>query len=83
VERETAERPDALMQITPDEGALLTMLARLTGARRALEVGMFTGYSANSIARADGGRQSALPPTDEFASIARRSLRGGRDRRPR
>ena len=51
VERETSEMPSAMMMSTPDEAALLTMLARLMGARRALEVGTFTGYGAISIAR--------------------------------
>jgi caffeoyl-CoA O-methyltransferase len=76
VERETAERPDAMMQITPDEGALLTMLARLTQARRALEVGTFTGYSAISIARglAEGGTLLCLELEQEFADIAGRNL---------
>jgi len=76
VERETAERPDAMMQITPDEGALLTMLARLTHARRALEVGTFTGYSAISIARglADDGTLLCLELQQEFADIARRNI---------
>jgi caffeoyl-CoA O-methyltransferase len=76
VERETAERPDAMMQITPDEGALLTMLARLTSARRALEVGTFTGYSAISIARglAEGGTLLCLELEQEFADTAWRNL---------
>jgi len=45
------------MQVSPDEGRLLTMLARLAGARRAVEVGVFTGYSSICIARGlpDGG----------------------------
>ena len=46
VERETSELPNARMATTPDEAALLTMLARLVGARRALEIGTFTGYGA-------------------------------------
>jgi predicted O-methyltransferase YrrM len=41
----------AVMQISHDEGELLTMLVRLTGARRAVEVGTFTGYSSICIAR--------------------------------
>jgi caffeoyl-CoA O-methyltransferase len=41
----------AVMQIAPDQGALMTLLARLIGARRAIEVGTFTGYSAICIAR--------------------------------
>ena len=76
VARETSEMPNAVMQTTPDEAALLTMLARLIGARRALEVGTFTGYGAISIARglADGGRLTCLEVDEEYAAIARRNL---------
>jgi caffeoyl-CoA O-methyltransferase len=76
VARETASMPRAVMSTTPDEAALLTMLARLTGARRALEVGTFTGYGAISIARglADGGRLTCLELDEEYAAIARRNL---------
>lgn len=76
VARETGEMPNAVMQTTPDEAALLTMLARLVGARRALEVGTFTGYGAISIARglADGGRLTCLELDEEYAAIARRNL---------
>jgi caffeoyl-CoA O-methyltransferase len=76
VARETAEMPRAIMATTPDEAALLTMLARLVGARRALEVGTFTGYGAISIARglADGGRLTCLELDEEYAAIARRNL---------
>ncbi|HVS28742.1 MAG TPA: hypothetical protein VHE14_04270, partial [Solirubrobacteraceae bacterium] len=55
VERETEQLGGiAIMQIAPDEGALLTLLVRLIGARRALEIGTFTGYSAICIARGLG-----------------------------
>jgi len=67
--------PDAAgMQITADEGALLTMLARLTGARNAVEVGTFTGYSSICIARglADGGRLLACDVSGEWTEVARR-----------
>ena len=76
VERETAELPMAMMATTPDEAALLTMLARLVGARRALEIGTFTGYGAISIARglAEGGTLTCLEVSDEYAEIARRNL---------
>jgi caffeoyl-CoA O-methyltransferase len=76
VARETAEMPRAVMATTPDEAALLTMLARLVGARRALEVGTFTGYGAICIARglADGGRLTCLELDEEYAAIARRNL---------
>jgi caffeoyl-CoA O-methyltransferase len=76
VARETAELPNAVMQTTPDEAALLTMLARLVGASRALELGTFTGYGAISIARglADGGRLTCLELDEEYAAVARRNL---------
>jgi caffeoyl-CoA O-methyltransferase len=76
VARETTEMPRAVMATTPDEAALLTMLARLVGARRALELGTFTGYGAISIARglADGGRLTCLELDEGYAAIARRNL---------
>jgi caffeoyl-CoA O-methyltransferase len=76
VARETAEMPRAEMATTPDEAALLTLLARLVGARRALEVGTFTGYGAISIARGlgAGGRLTCLELDEKYAAIARRNL---------
>ena len=78
VRTETAAMGDiAVMQIAPDQGALMTMLARITGARRALEVGTFTGYSAICIARglADDGELIACELDPERAAIAERNLR--------
>jgi caffeoyl-CoA O-methyltransferase len=62
------------MQVSNDEGQLLTMLARLTGARRAVEVGVFTGYSSICIARGlpDDGHLLACDASEEWTSIARR-----------
>ena len=62
------------MQVSQDEGVLLTMLARLTGARRAVEVGVFTGYSSICIARgmAADGHLIACDVSEEWTSIARR-----------
>jgi caffeoyl-CoA O-methyltransferase len=76
VARETAELPRAVMATTPDQAALLTLLARLVGARRALELGTFTGYGAISIARglADGGRLTCLELDEDYAAIARRNV---------
>ena len=67
VARETAELPRAVMATTPDQAALLTLLARLVGARRALELGTFTGYGAISIAHglADGGLLTCLELDEE------------------
>jgi len=66
--------PIALMQIAVEQGAFLTLLARAIGARHAIEVGTFTGYSAISIARglpADG-RLLCCDVSDEWAAVARR-----------
>src|SRR6186997_2713026 len=73
VREETAALGDiAVMQIAPDQGALMTLLARMTGARRAVEVGTFTGYSAICIARglADGGRLVCCELDPERAAAA-------------
>lgn len=63
----------ARMQIGPDEGQLLTMMARLIGARRAVEVGTFTGYSSLCIARglADGGTLLCCDVNEEWTAIGR------------
>jgi caffeoyl-CoA O-methyltransferase len=65
---------DAGMQISHDEGDLLTMLVRLTGASYAVEVGVFTGYSSICIARglSKGGRLLACDVSEEFTAVARR-----------
>jgi caffeoyl-CoA O-methyltransferase len=76
VERETKGHPRARMQISPDQGALLTLLVKATRASNALEVGTFTGYSAICIARglAEGGRLTCLEIDPDFAATARRNL---------
>jgi caffeoyl-CoA O-methyltransferase len=65
--------PDAIMRIGVDQGNLLTLLVRLTGVRRAVEVGTFTGYSSICIARglADGGRLLCCDVSEEWTAIAR------------
>jgi len=62
------------LQIAPDEGALLKLLTRLVGARRALELGTFTGYSALCIARglAPGGRLICCDLSEEWTAVGRR-----------
>lgn len=62
------------MQISPEQGTLLTMLVSLAGARRAVEVGTFTGYSSICIARGmpTDGRLIACDISDEWTAIARR-----------
>jgi caffeoyl-CoA O-methyltransferase len=63
----------AVMQISHDEGELLTMLVRLTGARRAVEVGTFTGYSSICIARGlpEDGHLLCCDVSEEWTAIAR------------
>jgi len=71
---ETARlRGQASMQIAPDQGTLLRILVSAIGARRAVEVGTFTGLSALSIARglAPGGRLLCFDRSEEWTSIAR------------
>ncbi len=72
---ETAARfgDDAGMQIGPDQGTFMTLLARLTGAASAVEVGTFTGYSAICIARglAHDGRLLCCDVSEEWTSVAR------------
>ena len=77
--RELAEEtvrlgPISMMQIAPEQGAFMTLLTRAIGARRAVEVGTFTGYSALCIARGlpDDGQLLACDVSDEWTSIGRR-----------
>jgi caffeoyl-CoA O-methyltransferase len=76
VEREIRDDPRARMQISPDQGALLTLLVRATKASNALEIGTFTGYSAICIARGlgQGGRLTCLEIDPDFAATAQRNL---------
>jgi predicted O-methyltransferase YrrM len=71
---ETASHPKVNMQIAPEQGQFMQMLVRLTGARRAIEVGVFTGYSSLAVmlAMPKDGRLLALDVSEEYTSIARR-----------
>lgn len=71
---ETAGMPHAGMQIGADQGALLALLARLVGARLAIEIGTFTGYSALAVASAlpTGGKLICCDVSEEWTSVARR-----------
>jgi predicted O-methyltransferase YrrM len=71
---ETARMPGAGMQIGADQGALLAMLIRIMGARRALEIGTFTGYSALAVAMAlpTDGKLVCCDVSDEWTSIGRK-----------
>lgn len=74
---ETARLPNANMQIAPEQGAFLALLARIIGARKTLEIGTFTGYSALSVALAlpADGRVVALDVSREYTDRARRYWR--------
>lgn len=71
---ETALLPNAQMQVAPEQGQFLRFLAELSGARRALEVGVFTGYSALCVAAAlpPDGRLTACDVSEEWTAIGRR-----------
>jgi caffeoyl-CoA O-methyltransferase len=64
----------ATMQIGPEQGTFMTLLARIGGTRNAVEVGTFTGYSAICLARglADGGRLLCCDVSEEWTAVARR-----------
>jgi len=74
---ETSKLPLRTMQIPPEQGQLLHLLVRLSRARRALEIGVFTGYSTLCTARAlpPGGTVVALDLSAEWIAIARRYWR--------
>ena len=72
--QETANHPQGRMQIAADQGQLMGLLVRLTGAKKALEIGVFTGYSSLSVALAlpPEGRLIACDVSEEYTTIARR-----------
>lgn len=69
----TAQKLDEDMQIAPEQAPVLTMLVRLLGAERALEVGVYTGYSGLTVLEAMGkqGSLTACDQSEEWTSIAR------------
>ncbi len=71
----TAPLPEHNMQIGPDQGAFMAMLVRLTGAKRILEIGTFTGYSSTAMALAmpPDGRMTCCDVSREWTDIARRA----------
>jgi predicted O-methyltransferase YrrM len=70
---ETAAMPMAGMQISPDQGQLMALLVKATGACKAIEVGTFTGYSALVVAGAlpADGQLVACDVSDEYTSVGR------------
>jgi predicted O-methyltransferase YrrM len=71
---ETAKHPRHGMQISPEQGQFMQLLVRLSGTKRCIEVGVFTGYSSLAVALAlpDEGRIVACDVSEEYTAIARR-----------
>ena len=69
----TRSHPRAGMQVSPEQGQFMALLVKLLGARHTLEIGVFTGYSALSVALAlpDDGRILACDISDEYTRIGR------------
>ncbi len=72
--QETAALPDSQMQISPEQGQFMALLVELIGARKTLELGVFTGYSSLAVAQAlpADGRVVACDVSEEWTRIARR-----------
>jgi len=70
----TAEHPMVAMQISPEQGQFMALLIRLIGARRCLEIGVYTGYSSLAVASAlpEDGKIIACDVNEQFTAIARR-----------
>lgn len=71
---ETARDPLARMQIAPEQGQFMELIARLIGARRIIEIGTFTGYSSICLARAlpDDGQLLCCDIDEHWTGIAQR-----------
>ena len=71
---ETAKHPYATMQISPEQGQFMALLVQLLGAKKTLEVGVFTGYSSLCVALAlpKDGKVIACDISEEYTAIGRR-----------
>jgi predicted O-methyltransferase YrrM len=71
---ETAGHPQARFQVSPEQGQFMALVIQLLGARRTLEIGVFTGYSALAVAMAlpSDGQIIACDINEEFTTVARR-----------
>jgi predicted O-methyltransferase YrrM len=72
--RETATLSNAVMQIAPEQGQFMSLLVKLLNVKKALEVGVFTGYSSLCVALAlpKDGKLIACDVSDDYTSMARR-----------
>ncbi len=71
--QETAKHPMSIMQIAPEQGQFMGLLVQLMGAKKTLDIGVFTGYSALAVALAlpDDGKVIACDINEEYTVIAR------------
>tara|TARA_B100001013_G_C24474091_1_gene388598 strand:- start:41 stop:703 length:663 start_codon:yes stop_codon:yes gene_type:complete len=71
---ETAKLPMSIMQVAPDQGQFMSFLVKLTGVRKAIELGVYTGYSSLAVALVlpPDGRLIACDINDEYTSVAKR-----------
>ena len=74
---ETEPMEMSMMQISPEQGALMALLVELIGARKCIEIGVYTGYSALCVARAMGpeGRLIACDINEDWTEVAKRYWR--------
>ena len=72
--RETAQMPMSQMQISPEQGQFMALLIKLSGAKKTLDIGVFTGYSSLVVALSlpADGKIVACDVSEEYTSIARR-----------
>ena len=72
---ETEKLPSSMMQICPEQGALMGNLIRLIAAKKTIEVGTYTGYSAMAVALAlpDDGEVVACDVSEEWTSVAKKA----------
>lgn len=72
--QETAQHPSSRMQITPEQGQFMALLVQLMGAKKTLDIGVFTGYSSLVVALAlpPEGKVVACDLSEEYTAIARR-----------
>ena len=72
--QETAQIPESVMQICPEQGALMANLIRLMSAKKTIEIGTFTGYSALAVALAlpNDGKIVACDISEEWTSIGQK-----------